>query len=228
MKVEHSKIMMKILKNLKKKEADNFFIRNKSHYDDKSFSKEIVDLVKNNNLKADRILEIGCANGHKLNQYSKLLKSKKNYGIDLSKKAILDGRKKYKNLKLLNISSLEIDKIKIDFDLIICGFFLYKLDREFIFNQFDLIYKKLVKNGFLVILDFDPLFKHSNKDFNTKNSISFKMNYDNFLVESGLFEVIYKFKYKTSTKDEKKFKSDKVSITLFKKVNFQESYPENI
>ena len=44
--------------------------------------------IKNNNLKKDKILEIGCADGNKLNQYSKLLKSKKNYGIDLSKKAM--------------------------------------------------------------------------------------------------------------------------------------------
>ena len=33
-------------------------------------------------------LEIGCANGFKLNQYSKILKTKINYGVDLSKKAI--------------------------------------------------------------------------------------------------------------------------------------------
>ncbi len=220
--------MKKILTNLKKKEAEEYFKRNKKYYDQISFNDEIINLIKNNNIKANKILEIGCANGYKLNQYAKLLKSKKSYGIDISKKAIFDGRKKHKNLKLLNISSLEMDKIKINFDLIICGFFLYKLDRELIFKQFDLICEKLINNGFLVILDFDPLFRHTNKDFNTKNSLSYKMNYDNFLVESGLFEVIYKFKYKVSTNDKKKFKSDKVSLTLLKKVNFQESYPENI
>ena len=128
--------MKKILKNLKKKESEEYFKRNKKYYDKISFDDEIIDLIKNNNLKAKKILEIGCANGYKLNQYSKLLKSKKSYGIDLSKKAIFEGKKKYKNLKLLNFSSLEINKIKINFDLIICGFFLYKLDRELIFKQF--------------------------------------------------------------------------------------------
>ena len=54
------------------------------------------------------------------------------------------------------------------------------------------------------------------------------MSYDNFLVESGLFEVIYKFKYKTSTNDKSKFKSDTVSLTLFRKINFQKKYPENV
>ena len=38
-----------------------------------------------------------------------------------------------------------------------------------------------------------------------------------FLIESGLFELVYKQKYITSTRNKKKFKSDTVSLTLFKK-----------
>ena len=218
---------MKNLKLIKKKEADRYFIRNKSYSTDFK-DKKILDLIKINSIKANSILEIGCANGNKLNQYSNLCNSKKNYGVDLSKKAILDGKQRYKNLKLLNISSVEIDKIKVDFDFIICGFFLYHLDRELIFKQFDLIHKKLTNDGLLLIWDFDPLFKHSNKDFNNKQLISFKMSYDTFLIESGLFEIVYKHKYTTPTRDKKKFKSDSVSLTLFKKIDFVNKYPENL
>ena len=219
---------MKNIKIIKKKAADQYFLRNIHLYNDDLFDQKIANLIKINNVKADKVLEIGCANGNKLNQYSKLLKSKKNYGVDLSKKAILNGKKKYKNLNLLNISSLEIDKIKLNFDLIICGFFLYHLDRELLFQQFDLISKKLNKKGFLLIVDFDPLFKHSNKDFNEKNLVAYKMSYDNFLVESGLFEVIYKLKYKTSTNDKRQFKSETVSMTLLRKIDFQNKYPEDL
>ena len=95
-------------------------------------------------------------------------------------------------------------------------------DRELIFHQSFLIYKKINKNGLLLIVDFDPLFKHSNRDFNTKNLMSYKMSYDNFLVESGLFEMIYKFKYKTSTND-KEFILEQ--IKLEKKIDFQKKYP---
>ena len=195
---------MKNINLIKKKEADRYFIRNKG-----SLSKQdekILNLIKINSIKANNILEIGCANGNKLNQYSKLCKSKKSYGVDLSKKAILDGKRRYKDLKLLNISSFEINKIKANFDFIICGFFLYHLDREHIFKQFDLIHNKLSKNGLLLIWDFDPLFKHSNKDFNTKKLTAFKMSYDNFLIESGLFEIVYKQKYIISNRDKRKFK----------------------
>ena len=219
---------MKNIKMIRNKAADKYFLRNIHLYNNELFDQKIVNLVKINNIIADKVLEIGCANGNKLNQYSKILKSKKNYGVDLSKKAILNGKKKYKNLNLFNINSLEIDKIKLNFDLIICGFFLYHLDRELIFQQFDLISKKLNKKGFLLIVDFDPLFKHSNKDFNEKNLVAYKMSYDNFLVESGLFEVIYKLKYKTSTNDKRQFKSDTVSMTLFRKIDFQKKYPEDL
>ena len=180
-----------------------------------------------NKLKVDNILELGCSSGNELNNYSKLLKSKKAYGVDLSKKAILSGKKKFKNLNLLNISTLQINKIKINFDLIICGFNLYLMDRELIFQQFDLNYKKLNQNGFLLIQDFNPLFKHSNRDINSNLTV-FKMSYDNFLIESGLFDIIYKFAYKVTTNDKRKFKSDYASITLYKKIDFQEKYPENI
>lgn len=216
---------------LKKEEADKFFIRNRSLFQNNVFDsidKKILDLIKINSIQVKNILEIGCANGKNLNQYSKLCNSKKSYGIDLSKKAINDGKQKFKNLKLLNISSIEIDKIKVNFDFIICGFFLYHLDRELIFKQFDMINKKLSNDGLLLIWDFDSLFKHSNKDFNTKKLISFKMSYDSFLVESGLFEILYKFKYSMPSRDERKFKSDTVSLNYFKKIDFRKKYPENI
>tara|TARA_Y100000294_G_C8427190_1_gene285242 strand:- start:57 stop:725 length:669 start_codon:yes stop_codon:yes gene_type:complete len=222
---------MRKLSLVKNNNHNKWFSRNKKHILNKmsdKYDEKIDDLIKTNNLKAKNILELGCSNGYKLIKYKELLKSKNCYGIDVSKKAILDGKKRYKGLKLLNYSSLEINKIKLKFDLVICGFFLYQLDRDYIFQQFDLIYKKLNENGLLLIRDFDPLFKHTNMDFNNKKLNTYKMSYDNFLIESGLFEMIYKIKYKTLTSDKKKFKSDKISYSLFRKINFKKSYPENI
>ena len=210
------------------KNKNNWFYRNKKNIINQNDDEHINELIRINNLKAKNILEIGCSNGYKLIQYKELLKSNNCFGVDLSREAILDGKKRYKNLKLLNLSSLDINKIKLNFDLIICGFFLYQLDRNLIFQQFDLIYKKLNKNGYLLIRDFDPLFKHTNTDFNNKKLRTFKMNYDNLLTESGLFELIYKIKYKMKTQDKKKFKSDKISYSLFRKIDFIENYPENI
>jgi len=227
---------MKNLKIIKSKEADNFFKRNKNYYQDlndelKPDLKRWKDLVNTTKIKAKNILEIGCADGNKIFQYKRLLKAQNACGVDLSSQAINYGKKKYKGVKLLKLSSLEINKIKINFDLIICGFFLYHLDREDIFKQFEIIYKKLNKNGLLIIEDFDPLFKHTNQNKHNKSVHSFKMSYDKFLEESGLFKIIYKNKYNYPifiTRDKKKFKSNDVSLTLFKKIDFKNNYPENI
>ncbi len=77
-------------------------------------------------------------------------------------------KKKYSGLKLYNLSSLQIDKLKKNFDVIICGYFLYLLDRKYLFQQFDLIYKNLKTNGYLIINDLDPLFTHFNSSAHTK------------------------------------------------------------
>ena len=119
-----------------------------------------MDSLKKINIRPKKVLEIGCSNGRSLNNYKNYLQRRKVkcecYGIDLSKKAIKDGRKKYNNLKFFNYSSLQLEKFNFKFDLIICGFFLYLLDRDLIFRQFDLVYKKLNKNGFLLINDLQP------------------------------------------------------------------------
>ncbi len=222
---------MKNLKLVKAKEANKFFNRNYQFYDNFKSDYRILDLIKNNKIKPRSILEIGCANGAKLNEYQLRLNSKINYGIDLSSKAISSGKKKFKKLNLLKLSSLEINKIKKKFDLVICGWFLYLLDREEIFNQFNLIYKKLNTNGYLIIEDCDPLFKHTNSSIHNKKLKTFKMSYDAFLEESGLFKMIYKIRNNTTfmkAHDKKRFKSDDSSITLFKKIDFISSYPEDL
>tara|TARA_Y100000022_G_C13248433_1_gene375989 strand:- start:94 stop:777 length:684 start_codon:yes stop_codon:yes gene_type:complete len=219
------------IKIVKKKEADKYFLRNLDFFNSTKSDYRIIDLIKVNKIKPNSILEIGCANGIKLNEYQINLNSKINFGIDLSSKAIKSGRKKFKKLKLIKLSSLEIEKIKMKFDLIICGFFLYLLDREEIFKQFDLIHKKLNKNGHLIIQDCDPLFKHTNSSVHNKDLKTFKMSYDNFLEESGLFKIIYKIRNNTNlmtAHDTKNFKSEDTAITLFKKIDFIKSYPENV
>lgn len=57
------------------------------------------------------------------------------------------------------------------------------------------------------------------------------MNYSNFLEESGLFKMIYKIRndknYK-SNKNIKRFKSNDTSISLYKKIDFTEVYPNDV
>jgi cyclopropane fatty-acyl-phospholipid synthase-like methyltransferase len=233
---------MKNNKILIKSQANNWYKRN--YPQKKKFKKEInleepsIKIIKffaeTHNLNFKSILEIGCSAGVKLNQYKSIFNSKVNYGIDLSAEAIKFGKKKYKKLKLQKLHSLKINKIKNKFDLIICGFFLYLLDRNEIFNQFNLISKKLNPNGYLIIEDFDPIFKHTNKSIHNSNLKSFKMSYQNFLEESGIFKLVYKHrlplnKLRLETANDKyKFKSTDASVSIYQKMDFISSYPENL
>jgi cyclopropane fatty-acyl-phospholipid synthase-like methyltransferase len=215
-----------------KKEGNKYFIRNKNFYKNNKENYIISDLFKTTKINVKSILEIGCANGAMLDQYRKALNAKICHGIDLSPKAINDGKKRFKNIKFKVLSSLKInEKIDRNYDLIICGFFLYLLNREKIFYQFHSIYQKLNKNGYLLIYDYDPLFKHSNTFKHNKSIRVFKMTYDKFLEESGLFKLIYKFRTDYSPlkkNDLKKFKSNDCSFSLFQKIDFIESYPSDV
>jgi ubiquinone/menaquinone biosynthesis C-methylase UbiE len=220
---------------VKNKEGDYWFNRNikSSEIEKKIYNKEyfkIIDLIKTSKINPKNILEIGCGTGDKLDFIRKELKIPKNcIGIDLSKKAIKYGTKKFKELKLYRMSSLDIYKIKKKFDLVICGFFLCLLDRHNIFKQFNLIYEKINYNGFLLIQDFEPLFNHTNFDNRNKNKLKiFKQSYTDFLVSSGTFKLIYKFNCCMTKKDKRNFLSNDYSMSLYQKINFTENYPKNI
>ena len=67
---------MKNLSLLKRKEADKFFERNKSLFQNNTFDsldKKILDLIKINSIKADHILEIGCAFRKKFKSILKIM-----------------------------------------------------------------------------------------------------------------------------------------------------------
>ena len=83
---------MKNIKIVIKEEADNHYSRNKSP----SYDFKIIDLLKVNKIKPRSILEIGCGDGKKLNQYKEKLNIKTLYGVDLSSKAINYGKKNIK------------------------------------------------------------------------------------------------------------------------------------
>lgn len=230
------------MKNLKltKKDANNYYKRNFKYYEDiykeknthfKNYFNKVSNLLKLNNVKPKSILMLGCGDGNKLYYHKKILKSQINCGIDISSSAIQSGKKRYKDIQLFNMTSLElIEKYKYDF--VICNHFLYQLDREEIFSQFNKIYKKINIGGYLLIEDFDPLFKHTNINIHNKKIKSYKMSYDNFLEESGLFKLVSKIRISQKStwarKDKKNFKSDDLGLSLFKKINFDKSFPENI
>ena len=70
---------MKNINLIKKKDGNKFFLRNKVSMLNVKDEK-ILNLFKINSIKANNILEIGCAHGNKLNQYSNYVILKKLWG----------------------------------------------------------------------------------------------------------------------------------------------------
>ena len=178
------------------------------------------------NIKPKNILEIGCANGVKLELINKFYTKKNHkcnlYGAEISKHVVNQFKKK-KYINIYNYSSLEINKFKVNFDIIICGYFLYLLDRKEIFRQFDLILKKLNNEGYLIINDFSVPYPMWNKNQHIKNMITYKSNYIDFLKNSNNFKFEHHINYK-SQKNKKKYNYDDCGITVFKKISFTKQY----
>ena len=212
---------------LRKNLADKYYLRNKINFKkSKKNSEQLLNCLKTTGIKPKSILEIGCLNGHKLNNIKNFYKNKKLklFGLDLSKKAITDAKKKFKGIKFYNNSSLDLDILNLKVDLIICDF-LYLLDRRYIFQQFDMIYKSLSSGGFLVICDFDPSFTHFNLDKRDKKLKSYKMSYYQILCGSNLFKLKYMNKWKVKNNY---FISNDISISLYQKINYLEEFPSNV
>lgn len=110
--------------NFTKIDADNWFNRNK----DKIQNTNLIDIITkqyfNNYIDTNKklkILEIGCGNGFRLSEIQKY----SNYlltGIDLSEKAINEGKSNY---PYINFIHGDINDIALTdtYDVIICGFF---------------------------------------------------------------------------------------------------------
>ena len=153
---------------------------------------------------------------------------KKNYakltGIDISKKAISYCKKNYKNINFYNLDSLKILKLKDNFDVIILGYFLYLLPREKLFKQFDLITRKLSNNGTLIINDFKTNYPCYN--FN-KKILSFKTDYEQFLICSNNYELIYK-KEIINKQYISKYINPNSLVSAYRKINFLDKFSRDL
>ena len=77
-----------------KSEGDKWFLRNRNNIDLKiSLSKDpILNYLKKKKVCFRSVLEIGCSNGYRLELLKHIKENLQLYGIDPSKKAILEGR----------------------------------------------------------------------------------------------------------------------------------------
>ena len=208
-------------------EGDSWFNRNKVSIEKNE--KNILDIFLPFINSKDKILEIGCSDGNNLNYlFNKLPNHKLElYGIDPSKKSIKSGRHLYKNFNLKVGTS---DKLEFDnkfFDIVICGFFLYLVDRDLLFRTVSEIDRVLKEDGFLVLVDFDVPFPLSNDYIHYKGIKSYKNDYSKFFTGGGHYTIVGKKQY--CHEDEQSFNKniqERISTTILYKEKIKNIYPQ--
>ena len=134
------------------------------------------------------VLEIGCGDGWRLSEL-KRIDGCKVMGIDPSKQAVQDGRKKYNiDLRVSTASDYNIDKT---FDLIIFGFCLYLCSREELFLIVSKADRALKDKGLMVILDFYSKIPYSNDYKHYKGLKSYKMDCSMMFTWHPFYTMIY-------------------------------------
>jgi len=137
-------------------EGDNWYKRNKEVINDYCLIDDItISNIKKYNINKENILEIGCSNGSRLNKLKTEFKGSNCYGIDVSEKAIQNGKSSYRNLHLEKLCASKIGKFKDNFfDIIIFGHCLMVIEPDLFQNIINEIHKILKKNGNIFIIDW--------------------------------------------------------------------------
>jgi ubiquinone/menaquinone biosynthesis C-methylase UbiE len=173
----------------------------------------VINIFKVKKMRPKKILEIGCSTGFILQTLQEITKAEC-HGIDISHNAIKEGKKLFKNVNLTH-GFFEDNKFKKkDFDLIICGFFLFLLPPEKILNMFNKIDKVLIKNGKLIIYDFYNKGFKKKKYKHNKHLNLYRWDFKKVFLSLPYYKLIYK-KISFSKKI-----CDKIEVSVIKKVKF--------
>ncbi len=199
-------------------EGDSWFDRNKdTPYKGKNTGLDFFIPFIN---KKNKILEIGCSNGNNLNYLNDKLPDYELdlCGIDPSKKSIESGNQMYQKINLKVGTSDQLEYDDNFFDIVICGFCLYLVDRNLIFRTVSEIDRILIEGGYLIIVDFDVPSPLSNNYIHYEGIKSYKNNYSKFFTGGGHYTVIGKKTYSHENKESfHKTIDERVSSTILYK-----------
>jgi len=171
-------------------EGDSWFDRNKFlDIDDRINNDLILNEISRLEIKPKRILEVGCAEGWRLNELSKRY-SCECVGFDPSSKAILIGRDLYPNVRLEVGTADIISEEDESVDLLIIGFCLYLCDRNDLFSIAREVDRVLENKGLIIILDFYSEIPYKNKYTHKDGIYAFKMDYASMFKWNPFYSVV--------------------------------------
>lgn len=169
-------------------EGNKWYERNRSTWPNRIATDPILSATKD--LKPKSVIEIGCGNGWRLEQY-RLRCGATGYGVDPSKDAIFNGQGLFPGITLREATATTHDTL-LGFDLTVYGFCLYLCDREdlnAIAARGDLVTRD---GGHLVIQDFDPEFPHKVAYSHLPGLWSYKMDYSKLWLANPAYTLVSK------------------------------------
>ena len=158
-------------------EGDQYFERNNLPGDTTEMREDkVIQVLKSIQLSPEKVLEIGCSKGNRLNQIRNAFGCR-SFGIDPSPKAIRTGSDLYPDISLKVGTADKLDFEDQSFDMIIFGFCLYLCDRKDLFRIACEADRCLKDSGSIVIKDFYPPFPYKNPYSHFEGVFSYKMDY---------------------------------------------------
>ncbi len=204
-------------------EADAWFERNKTVVDNyKPQNDRVLELIKSYELQPEKVLEIGCSAGYRLNAIKELLPETQVYGVEPSSRAIEFGRTMYNQVNFLHGTADDLSEFETDsLDIVVVGFVFYVIDRNILLKVIAEIDRVLKNGGVLIIVDFfsESSLKNIYQHIDEFNAYSFKQNYEEIFIATRLYYLLDKSTWSHSNKklDASDDYYDKYSISLLKK-----------
>jgi len=205
-------------------EGDEYFKRHQNWLT--SVNKE-TDLVYSSlvslDLKPNSILEIGCANGFRLNWlYEKF--GCYCMGIDPSSNAIKDGRKKYPEIIFEKATFDTLENIAKKFDIIILGFFVYLIPREKLFKLAYLVDSHLENDGYITSYDFYSKIPIVNEYKYKDDILSFKFDLPQMFSWNPQYVEIFRHVKNHDLSEFSGDQNESIAVTILRKNNIISSY----
>jgi ubiquinone/menaquinone biosynthesis C-methylase UbiE len=174
-------------------EADNYFNRNRgvSYVPEKDV---VIKLLKEYNYTPQRVLEIGCNTGYRLeairDQFGSFVA-----GIEPSQEAIDKGKEQYPEIQFVRGTADDLSTFSNGtFDLIVIGFVLYVVDREMLLKSIAETDRVLKDGGTLMIIDFftERPIRNAYQHIQEIEAYAYKQNYDEIFTATQMYQLLDK------------------------------------
>ncbi len=179
-----------------KKEGDAWFLRNKEELGCAKYDRPSRLAKSLNKEKIKSIAELGCSNGWRLHYLGREFQVSRLVGVDASKKAITDGKKRYPELDLRQ-GLLHAVPLSEAFDLVIVNFVFHWVDRTTLARSVAEVDRVVNDGGYLIIGDFLPRVRQKRRYHHLpeKAVYTYKQDYARIFESLGIYKEIRRMIY---------------------------------